>query len=73
MLDFPGIALACGYRHTYACDDAQAFESSVWAALNTNGPVLVHARIRPGSMAKLGRPTIPPHEVARRFKSFLAS
>ena len=37
-----------------------------------NGPVLVHARIRPGSMNKLGRPTVAPHEVAQRFRRFLA-
>jgi phosphonopyruvate decarboxylase len=35
--------------------------------------VLVHARIRPGSMASLGRPTVAPHEVAQRFRAFLAS
>ena len=37
-----------------------------------DGPVLVHARIRPGSLEKLGRPTIAPHEVAQRFRGFLA-
>jgi phosphonopyruvate decarboxylase len=36
------------------------------------GPVLVHALIRPGSLEKLGRPTIAPHEVAQRFRGFLA-
>jgi phosphonopyruvate decarboxylase len=29
-------------------------------------------RIAPGSMEKLGRPTITPPEVARRFRAFLA-
>jgi phosphonopyruvate decarboxylase len=36
------------------------------------GPHLIHARIAPGSMANLGRPTIKPREVARRFQRFLA-
>ena len=36
------------------------------------GPHLVHVRIAPGSLAKLGRPTIKPPEVARRFRAFLA-
>jgi phosphonopyruvate decarboxylase len=30
-------------------------------------------RIAPGSMAKLGRPTVKPPDVARRFRDFLAS
>jgi phosphonopyruvate decarboxylase len=33
---------------------------------------LIHARIAPGSMGKLGRPTVTPDNVARRFKAFLA-
>jgi phosphonopyruvate decarboxylase len=32
----------------------------------------VHVRIRPGSMEKLGRPTVKPADVARRFRAFLA-
>jgi phosphonopyruvate decarboxylase len=30
-------------------------------------------KIAPGSMDKLGRPTVKPEAVARRFKAFLAS
>jgi len=71
-VDFPGVALACGYRAAWACDDAPGFDAALRAALATTGPVLVHARIRPGSMASLGRPTVAPHEVAQRFRAFLA-
>ncbi|HEY0206943.1 MAG TPA: phosphonopyruvate decarboxylase [Acetobacteraceae bacterium] len=71
-VDFPAVALACGYRAAWACDDAPGFETALRAALAIRGPVLVHVRIRPGSMASLGRPTVAPHEVARRFKAFLA-
>ena len=71
-VDFPGVALACGYRAAWACDDAPGFDAALRAALATAGPVLVHARIRPGSMASLGRPTVAPHEVAQRFRAFLA-
>ena len=46
--------------------------SALHDALATDGPVLLHVRIRPGSMATLGRPTVAPHEVAARFKAFLA-
>lgn len=71
-VDFPAVALACGYRAAWACDDAPGFEAALRAALAATGPVLVHARIRPGSMAALGRPTVAPHEVAQRFRAFLA-
>ena len=72
-VDFPAVALACGYRAAWACDDAPGFDRALRDGLATAGPVLVHARIRPGSMASLGRPTVAPHEVAQRFRAFLAT
>jgi phosphonopyruvate decarboxylase len=72
-VDFAAVAVACGYRAGYSCDDAAGVEQALRAAAGRPGPVLIHARIAPGSMAKLGRPTVAPHEVARRFKGFLAS
>ncbi len=71
-VDFAGVALSCGYAHAFSCDTAPGFEAAFRAALDLRGPVLVHARIRPGSLEALGRPTIAPHEVARRFRRFLA-
>lgn len=70
-VDFAAVALACGYRAASMVDDVSGFDQAVSAALMGQGPILVHARIRPGSMAILGRPTVAPHEVARRFKGFL--
>lgn len=72
VVDFAGVALACGYRAAWTCDSPDGFDAALQAALAASGPVLLHARIRPGSMEVLGRPTVPPHEVARRFKAFLA-
>jgi phosphonopyruvate decarboxylase len=72
-VDFAAVAIACGYRAGYSCDDAAGVERALRAAAGRPGPTLVHARIAPGSMAKLGRPTVAPHEVARRFKRFLAA
>ena len=70
-VDFAGVALACGYAHAFTCDSAAGFSAAFAQALATTGPALIHARIRPGSLAKLGRPTVAPHEVAQRFRSFL--
>ena len=71
-VDFSGVALACGYRAALECDDVAGFGEAFRTALTLPGPVLLHVRIRPGSMKVLGRPTVAPHEVARRFKTFLA-
>ena len=72
VVDFAGVALACGYAHAFVCDSVDGFAAAFRHALSTTGPCLVHVRIRPGSLEKLGRPTIAPHEVAQRFRSFLA-
>jgi phosphonopyruvate decarboxylase len=70
-VDFAGVALSCGYAHAFSCDTVAGFATAFTAALGQAGPVLLHVRIRPGSMEKLGRPTIAPHEVARRFRDFV--
>ncbi|PZP39658.1 MAG: phosphonopyruvate decarboxylase [Azospirillum brasilense] len=71
-VDFAAVALACGYRFAASCASLDGFEAAFRQALATGGPALIHARIAPGSMAKLGRPTVKPPEVARRFRAFLA-
>ena len=71
-VDFAGVALACGYARAWAADDLAGLEQALGEAFAAPGPSLIHMRIAPGSMAKLGRPTVKPPEVARRFKAFLA-
>lgn len=72
-VDFAAVAQACGYRWTAKCDSLAGFERAFAAAQAEVGPKLIHARILPGSIDGLGRPTISPAEVARRFKAFLES
>ncbi len=71
-VDFAAVALACGYRGVALADNLAGFTDAFAAALGTPGPHLIHARIEPGSIGNLGRPTISPPEVARRFKHFLS-
>jgi phosphonopyruvate decarboxylase len=73
IVDFARVALACGYRTGTVIDDLDGFDQAFAATMASEGPHLVHARIAPGSLSKLGRPTVKPPEVARRFKRFLAS
>jgi len=70
-VDFPGVAVACGYASVVACDDLAGLGGALAHALAAPGPHLVHMRVAPGSIANLGRPTIPPAKVARRFRGFL--
>lgn len=70
-VDFAGVAQACGYRFSFSCDDLEGFEIALAKSLGKQGPCFIHVRISPGSVKHLGRPTLRPHEVARRFKGFL--
>ena len=71
-VDFAAVAQACSYPIAYRCDSEAGFVQALEAAL-TDGPrpALIHALIAPGSVAELGRPTVSPRDVARRFRSFI--
>ncbi|MBM08088.1 MAG: phosphonopyruvate decarboxylase [Magnetovibrio sp.] len=69
--DFAAIAVACGYPHGYRCDGLLGFGTALASALGMPGPHLIHLKIEPGSRSNLGRPTIRPVNVARRFRAFL--
>jgi phosphonopyruvate decarboxylase len=73
IVDFAAVATSCGYAQAFSCDSIAGFETAFRAALRGPGPAMIHTRIAPGSISNLGRPTMLPHEVARRFKAFLAS
>ena len=71
-VDFAAVAQACGYPRAFRCDGEAGFARALEAAFAEGPrPVLIHALIAPGSQANLGRPTIAPRDVARRFRSFL--
>lgn len=71
-IDMAGIALACGYSFAASCSGVEGFVQAYGEAQKAGGPALIHVRMSAGSMAKLGRPTVKPPEVALRFKAFLA-
>jgi len=72
-VDFAAIAQGCGYRRATVCDDLAGFDKALGGALQQSGPELIHLRIKPGSLDKLGRPTVAPREVARRFRNFMTA
>lgn len=71
-VDFARAACALGYRRAIAVDELDDFDVALNRAFAEPGPSLLHVRIRPGSRSPLGRPTVAPSEVARRFKGFLS-
>ena len=72
VVDFAAVALACGYAHAHAADDVNGFAAALKESLAAPGPHLIHLRLAPGSREPLGRPSVAPPEVARRFMAFLA-
>ena len=72
-VDFARVALACGYATGVSADDLGGLGRALAGAFGAAGPHMIHLRIRPGSLDDLGRPTVPPDQIARRFKAFLSS
>jgi phosphonopyruvate decarboxylase len=72
-VDFSAVANACGYPKAHTCNDLEGFGQALAAAWRGDGPHFIHMRIVPGSMAKLGRPTLAPTTIARRFRDFLVN
>jgi phosphonopyruvate decarboxylase len=68
---FAPIAAACGYARAFAVDGLAGMSTALADAFRGEGPTLIHARIKPGSISPLGRPTLSPAEVAERFRYFL--
>lgn len=72
-IELAEVARACRYAHVVSCTDLNDFDSALRAALRGRGPQLVHVRVKPGGNLRVGRPTVHPSLVARRFRDFLAA
>jgi phosphonopyruvate decarboxylase len=72
-VDFAQVALACGYRFAATTDGLSGFGEALTTAKENAGPSLIHAKINTGSIDNLGRPTVKPEDVARRFQKFVTS
>lgn len=72
-IDFAMIAAACGYASAARCDDLIGFGKALDSVLQQTGAHLIHVQITPGSIEKLGRPTVAPDVVAARFRDFVTT
>ena len=66
----PTIAKAVGYSSSKQAIEDCAINEAFEMALRKDGPHFIHIPILPGSPANLGRPDIPPKDLAQRFKEF---
>ena len=71
-VDFVDIAAACGYATATRVSSQSGLEDNIVRCLEDEGPHLVHVLIRPGSNPGLGRPTLTPLQVKKRFMDFLS-
>ena len=68
-VDFAGCARAAGFREVHSFDDPVAYQAALDGLLAAEGPVLVHAKVLPGSEGPISR---SPAEEARYLKTSLA-
>jgi phosphonopyruvate decarboxylase len=73
IVRFAALAAAANYRSAFAVDRPEEIREAVRLLSRRAGPSLLHVKIKPGSPANLGRPTVAPHEVKERFSQFLRS
>lgn len=69
-IDFPAIALACGYKAAFSVESEEAL-TEVLAQKLLNGPVLIEVKTNTKSRENLIRPTTTPIENKRRFMAKL--
>jgi phosphonopyruvate decarboxylase len=71
-VDFAALARACGYPTVARCEDLDELTRHLGRRAGS-GPTLLHLRIRPGSVEKLGRPKRRPPEIAEKLKYSLST
>ena len=72
-VDFARVGAAANYRNVFNADCADGIDAAISEIFLRPGPSLLHIKIRPGSPAKLGRPTVTPQEIQKRFSDFLSA
>jgi len=68
-VNFSHLALACGYRTACSSASTPHLAELITAGIKTNGPHLIHFRVRQGSDPALKRPVLAPSANADRFRT----
>ena len=59
-IDFPGIALACGYRQAESIDSIEDVPAAMERLRGSDGPAMLELRVGSRAMTESGRPTKSP-------------
>lgn len=70
-IDWPKIALACGYKSAWTADTEQETARALLQLRREQGPSLLEIRVKKGSRPNLGRPRSTPIENKLSFMEFL--
>ena len=71
IIDFCGLALACGYRTAETVRTEVELEEALARLAESPGPALLEIVVKPGARADLGRPKEPPPEMKQNFMADL--
>jgi phosphonopyruvate decarboxylase len=66
-VDLCEVARACGYAHVARAEDDASLRRELGTLALARGPALLEVRIKVGSRADLGRPTMSPAELKTAF------
>lgn len=67
FIDFPALALACGYRNVYCASQPRDMDGF----LAGKAPAFMHIQTGQGMTGELPRPTLSPVEVAQRLREHM--
>ena len=72
-IDFPAVALACGYKSACSVDSAEALREALQSAEDVEArPAFIEVKVAIGSRSDLGRPTTTPQENKNAFMKHLS-
>ena len=66
-VNFPALALNSGYRLAESVATLEGFNRFLDANKNTEGPIMCHVKVEPGTIAGLERPSQEPSLIKERF------
>lgn len=70
-IDYPMLAKACGYQHTYQAENKEDLVKALKEVEGMEGPIFLEVRTNLLSRADLGRPTTTPTQNKEAFMSFV--
>ena len=70
---FTEIAAACGYQSSVKVFSAEKLADTIRRSLVEKGPHLIHVKVKCGSEPSLGRSTVTPVQVKKRFMKLIGS